>query len=156
MSRKATKRTRPGARVPNDRVGLSYLGQPIDEGTIVERQEASVGRMRGRILLIAIALFAERGYESCSMRTIASAVKLKAPTLYNYYPSKEALLVEAIEFGMNDFFAYVLRALDQKTRSERLFEIGRRHVDYKIRHRVIARANDRLIDPQFTGLFLSA
>jgi AcrR family transcriptional regulator len=155
MSRKATKRTRTGARVPNDRVGLSYLGQAIDEGTIVERQEASVGRMRGRILLIAIALFAERGYESCSMRTIASAVKLKAPTLYNYYPSKEALLVEAIEFGMNDFFSYVLRDLDQKPRSERLFEIGRRHLDYKIRHRVIARANDRLIDPQFSRMFLS-
>ena len=155
MSRKATKRTRTGARVPNDRVGLSYLGQAIDEGTIVERQEASVGPTRGRILLIAIALFAERGYESCSMRTIASAVRLKAPTLYNYYPSKEALLVEAIEFGMNDFFAYVLRDLDQKPRSERLFEIGRRHVDYKIRHRVIARANDRLIDPQFSRMFLS-
>src|SRR5258708_25526424 len=155
MSRKAMKRTRTGARVPNDRAGLSYLGQAIDEGTIVERQEASVGRMRGRILLTAIALFAERGYESCSMRTIASAVKLKAPTLYNYYPSKEALLVEAIEFGMNDFFAYVSRGLDQKPRSERLFEIGRRHVDYKIHHRVIVRANDRLIDPQFSSMFLS-
>src|SRR5260370_3301053 len=69
MSRKAMKRTRTGARVPNDRAGLSYLGQAIDEGTIVERQEASVGRMRGRILLTAIALFAERGYESCSMRS---------------------------------------------------------------------------------------
>ena len=149
------KRTRTGARVPNDRAGLSYLGQAIDEGTIVERQEASVGRMRGRILLTAIALFAERGYESCSMRTIASAVRLKAPTLYNYYPSKEALLVEAIEFGMNDFFSHVLRDLDKKPRSERLFEIGRRHVDYKIRHRVIARANDRLIDPQFSRMFLS-
>jgi AcrR family transcriptional regulator len=155
MSRKAMKRTRTGARVPNDRAGLSYLGQTIDEGTIVERQEASVGRMRGRILLTAIALFAERGYESCSMRTIASAVRLKAPTLYNYYPSKEALLVEAMEFGMNDFFSYVFHELDQKPRSERLFEIGRRHVDYKIRHRVIARANDRLIDPQFSKMFLS-
>jgi AcrR family transcriptional regulator len=155
MSPKAMKRTRTGALVPNDRVGLSYLGQAIDEGAIVERQQASVGRMRGRILLAAIALFAERGYESCSMRTIASAVKLRAPTLYNYYPSKEALLVEAIEFGMNDFFSYVLRNLDQKPHSERLFEIGRRHVDYKIRHGVIARANDRLIDPQFSRMFLS-
>jgi AcrR family transcriptional regulator len=110
--------------------------------------------MRGRILLTAIALFAERGYETCSMRTIASAVGLKAPTLYNYYPSKEALLVEAIDFGMDDFFSYVLRDVDLKPRSERLFEIARRHVDYKIRHRVIARANDRLIDPQFGRMFL--
>ena len=155
MSRKAMKRTRTGALVPNDRAGLSYLGLEIDEGSIVERQEASVGRMLGRILLTAIALFAERGYESCSMRTIASAVELRAPTLYNYYPSKEALLVEAIDFGMDDFFAYVLHDLDQTPPGERLFEIGRRHVDYKIRHRVIARANDRLIDPQFSRMFLS-
>lgn len=44
-----------------DGAGLSYLGQAIDEGTIVERQGGFVGRMRGRILLTAIALFAERG-----------------------------------------------------------------------------------------------
>jgi AcrR family transcriptional regulator len=88
------------------------------------------------------------------MRTIASAVGLKAPTLYNYYSSKEALLVEAIAFGMNDFFSYVLRDIDATPRSERLIEIARRHVDYKIRHRVIARANDRLIDPQFGRMFL--
>ncbi|WP_081758733.1 MULTISPECIES: TetR family transcriptional regulator [unclassified Afipia] len=154
MSRAGMKRTRTGARVPQDGAGLSYLGQAIDEGTIVGRQEASVGRMRGRVLLTAIALFAERGYETCSMRTIASAVGLKAPTLYNYYSSKEALLVEAIEFGMNDFFSCVLREIDSTPRSERLIEIARRHVDYKIRHRVIARANDRLIDPQFGKMFL--
>lgn len=58
-------------------------------------------------------------------------------------------------FGMNDFFSYVLRDIDSKPRSERLFEITRRHVDYKIRHRVIARANDRLIDPQFGRMFLA-
>ncbi len=154
MSRAGMKRTRTGARVPQDAAALSYLGQAIDEGTIVERQEASVGRMRGQILLTAIALFAERGYETCSMRTIASAVGLKAPTLYNYYSSKEALLVEAIEFGMNDFFSYVLREIDSTPRRERLIEIARRHVDYKIRHRVIARANDRLIDPKFGRMFL--
>jgi hypothetical protein len=48
-----------------------------------------------------------------------------------------------------------LKDVDQKPRSERLFEIARRHIDYKLRHQVIARANDRLIDPQFAKLFLS-
>jgi hypothetical protein len=33
-----TKRTVPGSS-SDDRVGLSYLGQAIDEGTIIERQE---------------------------------------------------------------------------------------------------------------------
>lgn len=155
MSRTPMKRTRTGARVPADEATVDYVSQAIDEGAIVEQPDTAAGRMRVRILLTAIALVAERGYETCSMRTIASAVGLRAPTLYNYYPSKEALLVEAIDFGIDNFFSHVLKGIDQRDRSERLFEIARRHVDYKLRHQVIARANDRLIDPQFAKLFLS-
>jgi AcrR family transcriptional regulator len=149
------KRTRTGARVPVDEAALTYANQAIDEGAIVEQPDTAAGKMRIRILLTAIALVAERGYETCSMRTIASAVGLRAPTLYNYYPSKETLLVEAIDFGIDNFFSYVLKDVDLKPRSERLFEIAKRHIDYKLRHQVIARANDRLIDPQFAKLFLS-
>ncbi|NGX94911.1 MAG: TetR/AcrR family transcriptional regulator [Candidatus Afipia apatlaquensis] len=141
--------------MPADEAALSYVSQAIDEGAIVEQPDTAAGKMRIRILLTAIALVAERGYETCSMRTIASAVGLRAPTLYNYYPSKEAILVEAIDYGIDNFFSYVLKDVDQKPRSERLFEIARRHIDYKLRHQVIARANDRLIDPQFAKLFLS-
>ena len=155
MSRTPMKRTRTGARVPADDAALSYASLAIDEGAIVEQPDSAAGRMRIRILMTAIALVAERGYETCSMRTIASAIGLRAPTLYNYYPSKEALLVEAIDFGIDNFFSYVLKDIDQKPRSERLFEIARRHIDYKLRHQVISRANDRLIDPQFAKLFLS-
>lgn len=155
MSRTPMKRTRTGARVPVDEAALTYANQAIDEGAIVEQPDTAAGKMRIRILLTAIALVAERGYETCSMRTIASAVGLRAPTLYNYYPSKEALLVEAIDFGIDNFFSYVLKNVDQKPRGERLFEIARRHIDYKLRHQVIAKANDRLIDPQFAKLFLS-
>lgn len=155
MSRTPMRRTRTGARVPADEAALSYVSQAIDEGAIVEQPDTAAGKMRIRILLTAIALVAERGYETCSMRTIASAVGLRAPTLYNYYPSKEAILVEAIDYGIDNFFSYVLKDVDQKPRSERLFEIARRHIDYKLRHQVIARANDRLIDPQFAKLFLS-
>ncbi|HEX5514425.1 MAG TPA: TetR/AcrR family transcriptional regulator [Gammaproteobacteria bacterium] len=154
MARMETRKTRTGARVPKDGAGPSYLGQAIEEGVIVARQEPNVGEMQGRILLAAIALFAERGYENCGTRAIASAVGLKAPTIYNYFPSKEALLVEAIEFGMNDFFSYVLHDIDQFAPEEQFFEIAKRHIVYKIQHRVIARANDKLIDPQFGKMFL--
>ena len=57
MSRTAMKRTRTGARLPLDGSALSYLG-----GAIIEQSESSAGRMRIRILLTTIALFAERGY----------------------------------------------------------------------------------------------
>lgn len=155
MSRTPMKRTRTGALVPVDEAALNYASQAINEGAVIEQPESAAGKMRIRILLTAIALVAERGYETCSMRTIASAVGLRAPTLYNYYSSKEALLVEAIDFGIDNFFSYILKDIDEKPRSERLFEIARRHIDYKLRHQVISRANDRLIDPQFAKLFLS-
>jgi AcrR family transcriptional regulator len=154
MSATSPRRTRSGALLPPEDKLPSYLGQAIEAGTIVDRQEATVGRMRGRVLLASIALFAERGYENCSVRSIAATVGLKAPTLYNYFPSKEALLIEAIEFGMNDFFSYVLDGIDAPAPQQKLHEIARRHVSYKIHHRVIARANDRLIDPQFGRMFL--
>lgn len=154
MAKSETRKTRTGARVPLDGAVPSYLGQVIEESVIVARQKPHVGEMQSRILLAAIALFAERGYENCGTRAIASAVGLKAPTIYNYFPSKEALLVAAIEFGMNDFFSYVLKDIDQFPPEQHLFEIARRHITYKIQHRVIARANDKLIDPQFGKMFL--
>lgn len=155
MAQPKIRRSRNGARLPAEGIGPSYLGENIES----DLQEVSVrtggGTMQSRILVAAIALFAERGYENCNMRSLASSVGLKAPTLYNYYPSKEAVLVEAIRFGMEDFFTYVLHDIDQVPRADRLFEIIHRHSQYKLRHRLISRANDRLIDPQFARMFLS-
>lgn len=149
-----TKRLRSGGRVPKETVVPRYMGQQIEEGLIRAGRVEGASRTQGRILLAAIALFAERGYENCSLRAIASAVGVKAPTIYNYYESKEAILVDAIDFGMNDFFSYVLDGIQDTPREERLFEIVRRHLRYKLEHRVIARANDRLIDPQFGNVFV--
>lgn len=43
----------------------------------------------------ALELFSERGYEAVSVGEIAKAVGIKAPSLYNHYPSKQAIF-EAI------------------------------------------------------------
>ena len=45
-----------------------------------------------RILAAALQLFARQGYERVSLRQIAQAVGLTPPTLYHYFPTKEALL----------------------------------------------------------------
>lgn len=153
MTQVKTRRSRNGARLPNDRGIPQYMGENIEK----DLEEVSLragGTMRNRILVAAIALFAERGYENLNMRTLASWVGLKAPTLYNYFPSKEALLVGAIDQGMDDFFGYILDGIEAVPREQRLFEIVHRHAGYKLRHRAIARANDRLIDPQFARMFL--
>ncbi|MCS6894957.1 MAG: TetR/AcrR family transcriptional regulator [Bacteroidia bacterium] len=47
---------------------------------------------REKILHEALRLFAHRGYERVSLRQLASAVGLTPPTLYHYFPTKEAVL----------------------------------------------------------------
>lgn len=154
MSTPTTKRLRSGVRVSTEATGASYFGERIEDGPGESGARPDLGKMETQILLAAIALFAERGFENCSMRAIAEASGLKAPTLYNYYPSKEAVLIEAMSFGMDDFFNFVLDGIEQLPRADQLFEIVRRHASYKMRRRIISRANDRLIDTQFSRIFL--
>jgi AcrR family transcriptional regulator len=42
----------------------------------------------------ALTLFAERGYHGTSMKDIAAALGLRAPSLYNHLDSKQSLLQE--------------------------------------------------------------
>ena len=58
-------------------------------------------RRRERILQAAIAAFARRGYEGTSVGEIAAAAGITKPVLYDHFPSKRALFVEAIE-GIRD------------------------------------------------------
>ncbi len=44
-----------------------------------------------KILEKALELFSARGYDSVSVGEIAEAVGIKAPSLYNHYPSKKAI-----------------------------------------------------------------
>ena len=44
-----------------------------------------------RILEKALELFSTKGYDSVSVGEIAKAVGIKAPSLYNHYPSKKAI-----------------------------------------------------------------
>ena len=68
---------------------------------------------RGKILDVAMHLFAERGFADLSVREIASAVGIKASSLYKHYRSKEDILdhifnlfrekfVQAADFTIRD------------------------------------------------------
>jgi len=49
------------------------------------------------IMYKALTLFSDRGYEGVSMRDIASAVGIKASSLYNHFKSKEDIFNTIIE-----------------------------------------------------------
>ena len=58
-----------------------------------------------RILDAAEALFAERGYAGTTLRDVAAAVDLRIPSLYNHFPSKDALYAAVLERGIGPVLA---------------------------------------------------
>jgi AcrR family transcriptional regulator len=58
-----------------------------------------------RILDAAEALFAERGYAGTTLRDVATAVALRIPSLYNHFPSKDALYAAVLERGIGPVLA---------------------------------------------------
>lgn len=72
-------------------------------------------RTRERILDAAEALFAERGYEGTTLRDVAARVKLRNPSLYNHFESKESLYAAVLERGLGP----LLRLLGDYVGSDR-------------------------------------
>lgn len=66
----------------------------------------------GSIRQEAVRLFAERGYAATSMRDIADAVGLLPGSLYAHLESKELLLLDIIETGIDEFLV-AMRAIVQ-------------------------------------------
>jgi AcrR family transcriptional regulator len=58
---------------------------------------ADYDTQRDRILACAVEAFARTGYAAASMSMLAAACNVSKATLYHYYPSKQALLFEALD-----------------------------------------------------------
>jgi len=57
---------------------------------------------RKQIMDAALELFASEGYSHCSISQLASHAGISKGLMYNYFRSKEALLIAIIEEGMED------------------------------------------------------
>ena len=55
------------------------------------------------ILKKALELFSESGYDAVSVGEIARAVGIKAPSLYNHFPSKQAIFDSIVEETSKEF-----------------------------------------------------
>ncbi len=56
---------------------------------------------RDRILRQAAELFLTRGYAETSLRSIADAVEMRPASIYHHFESKDALLTEILDIGMD-------------------------------------------------------
>ncbi len=55
---------------------------------------------RQRILDVAAKLFRSRGYDATTTRDIAAAAKIAAGTLFNYFPTKEAIVSSLVDAAL--------------------------------------------------------
>jgi len=62
---------------------------------------------RKQIMDAALELFASEGYSHCSISQLASHAGISKGLMYNYFNSKEALLIAIIEEGMNDIMSMI-------------------------------------------------
>jgi AcrR family transcriptional regulator len=67
----------------------------------VPRQRARPPGRRQQIARVAARLFRDKGYDTVRMADIAAAVGVTTPALYRHYPTKQALLDEAIQTALD-------------------------------------------------------
>lgn len=67
------------------------------------------------ILSKATQLFSERGFSAVSMRDIASAIDIKASSLYNHLTSKQEMLSEIIGQLASEFVTHITRVQANST-----------------------------------------
>lgn len=73
------------------------------------RQEEKREESKTLLIDTALQLFSLKGYDATSIRTIAAAAGVSLGLLYNYFESKEALLLEIVNRGNKDIEASFAR-----------------------------------------------
>jgi AcrR family transcriptional regulator len=68
---------------------------------------------RDRILSTSAVLFCEHGYAGVSMRRIAESCEMKAGSLYYHFASKDQILAEVLNIGIQKVHAAVAAALTE-------------------------------------------
>ena len=67
---------------------------------------------REQILSAAAWLIVSRGYAACTMRAVADEVQIKAGSLYYHFSSKEQIIIEILNSGIEMLTDQVRRTLD--------------------------------------------
>ncbi|KXJ49117.1 MAG: TetR/AcrR family transcriptional regulator [Cycloclasticus sp.] len=71
-------------------------------------QTNKVKKTRERILDASAALFSKQGYNGTALRDIASALDMKAGSLYYHFDSKEQLVLEILKIGLENIINTVI------------------------------------------------
>ena len=80
--------------------GRSVGSRPM--ATAADALTKSQAARRQRVLVAALELGADGGYDAVQMRDVAASAEVALGTIYRYFPSKDALLAAAMVEWMED------------------------------------------------------
>jgi AcrR family transcriptional regulator len=88
-----------------------------------------------RLLEAAVALFARNGYAAVSIDDIGAAVGIAGPSVYNHFPSKHHILIEAMQRGHERLRAGLLAATSGASSTEQALRgVTDSYVDLALEH----------------------
>ena len=106
-----------------------------------ETLTTSQAARRQRVLVSALDLAANGGYEAVQMRDVATSAGVALGTIYRYFPSKDALLAAAMVEWMEDLERRVSqRGPRGESTADRVFDVLRRAVSTMERQPRLAEA----------------
>ena len=95
--------------------------------------EEELERRRHEIFAKTAPLFINHGFRETSMREIAEAARMGKSSLYDYFKTKDDILLWAVEDEIKDLTITALEIASQPTSAiERLRQIMQKHLEYLI------------------------
>ncbi|RZA15033.1 MAG: TetR/AcrR family transcriptional regulator, partial [Proteobacteria bacterium] len=102
---------------------------------VKERREREKKELREKILDSARCIFAEKGYQSVTIRDIAKLTEYSVPTLYSYFKDKESLIVELVRNDIAAIQEMCLKEGESKcTPEDKLLGFGLTSLRYLYSH----------------------
>lgn len=112
------------------------------------QEEKKQDPARDRILRISANLFRDHGYAGVSMRKIAEACEMKAGSLYYHFSSKEQILSEVLNIGIERVHTAVENALsavpEDASAADQLKAAISGHLHALLEHSAFTSANVRI------------
>lgn len=109
-----TKKAAPAAKKSPAKSAKKPAHEPLEvsgPATLVTPEAES---RRAEVLVAALHLFAEKGFEGASLRELARRLNIAQPSLYHYAANKEDLLRQVIEYiGGTVLYGQIPEALPQ-------------------------------------------
>lgn len=93
-------------------------------------------RRRHQVFAASVHLFLEKGFQETSMQEIAAAAGMGKSTLYDYFKTKDEILISVMEDGINDLAERAKQIASQDLpAAEKLHQVMHAHLEYLLENK---------------------